>query len=278
MGNTVAGPCPGGEDTTGAYLDEPETVRIVLVRPGPYTECFAPRECVRRSAPGGVLCSAAADCTVATEAMKGGESQPLELRSGETFFLLEGQHSAGAAALRFGLGDRVCCKISGTTWRDGTVVGLWYHEQGWAHLAPYQVRLDGAHDERIFVPLDVDELARESTDEAAASAGGWGLLCGTKAVQWCPAAGEAVRYTGGGRFGGDAQVLPDWVLRAGARGTVLQYHGQERPRGIWPVDVAFSRGDGEGAVAVPLTLCDIERDVPPAASGNIEQAPRASRS
>ena len=71
-------------------------------------------------------------------------------------------------SLRFGIGERVCCRVSQTDWAAGTVVALNYREDLWpdGRVAPYQVQLDGENAPLIYAPFDDDNLIRaEATFE-----------------------------------------------------------------------------------------------------------------
>jgi len=66
--------------------------------------------------------------------------------------------------LRFEIGSRVQCRTgpgSGEdAWSCGTVVRLWYRENGWpaSRVAPYQIKLDDGR--LIFAPMDDDRVIR----------------------------------------------------------------------------------------------------------------------
>lgn len=66
-------------------------------------------------------------------------------------------------SLRFEVGTKVECRIGPdevTGWAKGTVMQLWYREQGWADgsFAPYKVQL--ADGREIFAPGDVEMVIR----------------------------------------------------------------------------------------------------------------------
>ena len=60
------------------------------------------------------------------------------------------------------LGSRVECCVGKDHWEPGTVVALWYTEEGFppGFYAPYQVELDMGN--LIFAPDDSDRCIRES--------------------------------------------------------------------------------------------------------------------
>eukprot|EP00563_Minutocellus_polymorphus_P018520 CAMPEP_0197734674 /NCGR_PEP_ID=MMETSP1434-20131217/44545_1 /TAXON_ID=265543 /ORGANISM="Minutocellus polymorphus, Strain CCMP3303" /LENGTH=390 /DNA_ID=CAMNT_0043322097 /DNA_START=96 /DNA_END=1265 /DNA_ORIENTATION=+ len=67
-------------------------------------------------------------------------------------------------SLRFGVGDRVECKMVEDGWRTGTIIRLWYVERTSAYdeAHPYQVHLDiGA---KIYAPEDRDRCIRQSNE------------------------------------------------------------------------------------------------------------------
>ncbi len=70
--------------------------------------------------------------------------------------------AARRAALRFGIGARVECRVGATEWAKGKVVDLLYRntaEEGRAgSISPYQVELDNG--DLIFAPLDDDQIIR----------------------------------------------------------------------------------------------------------------------
>jgi hypothetical protein len=63
--------------------------------------------------------------------------------------------------LRFDVGSRVECCVGADHWEPGTVVALWYTEEGFppGFYAPYQVELDMGN--LIFAPDDSDRCVRE---------------------------------------------------------------------------------------------------------------------
>ena len=63
--------------------------------------------------------------------------------------------------LRFDVGSRVECCVGTDHWEPGTVVALWYTEEGFppGFYAPYQVELDMGN--LIFAPDDSDRCVRE---------------------------------------------------------------------------------------------------------------------
>ena len=70
--------------------------------------------------------------------------------------------------LRFEVGSRVECCVGKDHWEPGTVVALWYTEEGFppGFYAPYQVELDMGN--LIFAPDDSDRCIREAVDAGAA--------------------------------------------------------------------------------------------------------------
>ena len=62
--------------------------------------------------------------------------------------------------LRFKVGSRVKCGVDEGRWASGTVIQLWYTEEGFAQdfYAPYQVELDEGR--LIFAPEDSDRCIR----------------------------------------------------------------------------------------------------------------------
>ena len=62
--------------------------------------------------------------------------------------------------LRFKVGSRVKCCVDEGRWASGTVIQLWYTEEGFAQgfYAPYQVELDEGR--LIFAPEDSDGCIR----------------------------------------------------------------------------------------------------------------------
>ena len=68
-------------------------------------------------------------------------------------------------ARRFGVGDRVKCKVSQTQWKRGIVAKLDYRAENWPadKVAPYQVKL--LNGVLIFVPIDNDSLVRADDGE-----------------------------------------------------------------------------------------------------------------
>ena len=66
--------------------------------------------------------------------------------------------------LRFQVGDAVQCRIGEdpvTGWGAGTVIQVWYREQGWpqGQLAPYKIALNDGRN--IFAPQDIPEVIRK---------------------------------------------------------------------------------------------------------------------
>lgn len=66
-------------------------------------------------------------------------------------------------ALRFGVGQRVQCRVGPdevTGWASGTIIQLWYRENSWnsGTYAPYKIRLDDGRE--IFAPADADPVVR----------------------------------------------------------------------------------------------------------------------
>mmetsp|Transcript_99167 Transcript_99167/g.214037 ORF Transcript_99167/g.214037 Transcript_99167/m.214037 type:complete len:502 (+) Transcript_99167:82-1587(+) len=70
----------------------------------------------------------------------------------------------GEVELRFQVGSRVQCRTGPgngeDAWSCGTVVRLWYREEGWpaSRVAPYQIKLDDSR--LIFAPMDDDRVIR----------------------------------------------------------------------------------------------------------------------
>ena len=65
--------------------------------------------------------------------------------------------------LRFGVGDRVECNHNCGMWFHGTVIKLWYLNEGYHNddeLMPYQVLLDDGN--KIYAPDDADDTIRAS--------------------------------------------------------------------------------------------------------------------
>jgi len=69
-------------------------------------------------------------------------------------------HTAPSEELRFVVGARVECCVGPDEWAPGTIVDLWYREEGFpaGFFAPYQVELDGGN--LIFAPGDEDRCVR----------------------------------------------------------------------------------------------------------------------
>lgn len=69
--------------------------------------------------------------------------------------------------LRFDVGEEVQCRVGPdpvTGWAEGTIVQLWYTEQGWPpnSFAPYKIKLnDGRY---IFAPGDVDQIIKRKEE------------------------------------------------------------------------------------------------------------------
>eukprot|EP00756_Hemistasia_phaeocysticola_P007652 Hpha_TRINITY_DN14345_c0_g1::TRINITY_DN14345_c0_g1_i1::g.86654::m.86654 len=259
MGNAE---CGGESKTSNPYGSR--FAHVVLCRPGPYVEVRLSWESLRRDPPDGVEAFVTEDCVGFDPGGATGEDgAPLAvecLSSGDRCFLLCGEHERGAEALRFGLGDRVKCPVStarGMSWKAGTVIGLWYHEAGWPTLAPYQVRLDGVPGECIFVPHDNDHLIR-SFDERS-------RICGIVPLgplPEVPREGARVLYRGGGRWGGDVELEDGWTLRTGAEGVVMRSNGSEKHKGLWPVEVQFSRSGAAGELASPVSCRSRDMCIP----------------
>jgi len=67
--------------------------------------------------------------------------------------------------LRFEVGEKVECRIGPdevTGWAKGSVMQLWYREQGWPpnSWAPYKIQLDDG--KCIFAPSDLDQIIRKA--------------------------------------------------------------------------------------------------------------------
>ena len=74
---------------------------------------------------------------------------------------------ASETPLRFKVGSRVKCCVDEGRWASGTVIRLWYTEDGFAegYYAPYQVELDEGN--LIFAPEDSDRCVRRAPSESA---------------------------------------------------------------------------------------------------------------
>lgn len=72
----------------------------------------------------------------------------------------KGNRKGKVKGLRFDIGDQVVCNTS-EGWEPGTIVDLWYRQQGFppGFYAPYQVELDSGS--LIFVPDDLEQLCRK---------------------------------------------------------------------------------------------------------------------
>ena len=64
--------------------------------------------------------------------------------------------------LRFDVGDRVRCLVTGDAWEDATVVALMYQEEQMPEemFAPYQLKLDNGS--LIYAPADDDGCVRRA--------------------------------------------------------------------------------------------------------------------
>ena len=74
-----------------------------------------------------------------------------------------GEGGEGEGPLRFGLGTMVQCRTGSdpvTGWSSGSIIQLWYREEGWppGQLAPYKIQLDDGRN--IFAPADQPEIIR----------------------------------------------------------------------------------------------------------------------
>jgi len=72
---------------------------------------------------------------------------------------------ANQPTLRFEVGEKVECRIGPdevTGWAKGSVMQLWYREQGWPpnSWAPYKIQLDDG--KCIFAPSDLDQIIRKA--------------------------------------------------------------------------------------------------------------------
>ena len=67
-------------------------------------------------------------------------------------------------SLRFGIGDRVECKV-GNDWEPATVMQRYYHEESSTEVVPYQAQLDRGG--RVYAPVDDDSVIRSASRPSA---------------------------------------------------------------------------------------------------------------
>mmetsp|Transcript_10551 Transcript_10551/g.15527 ORF Transcript_10551/g.15527 Transcript_10551/m.15527 type:complete len:125 (-) Transcript_10551:866-1240(-) len=62
--------------------------------------------------------------------------------------------------LRFGVGQKVLCRVGPKEWHSGEIIQTWYREVTWPNgaWAPYKVKLDDGR--CIFAPGDMEQIIK----------------------------------------------------------------------------------------------------------------------